>query len=727
MHHVFISYSRKDAAVVDEVLARLQSARIPHWVDRRDLPLSLPWLEDVRYAISGAILLAACRSPAFEVSEPCAREIEIAREQGVPICDLELADGVEKVMDKLGAIYRREAEAGRARAEITRRAADWVRSDRSTRLLASGRFLRSSRSALRGRDQQLPEHVATFIAASRRRDRRRRTIAALGAAIIAVSYLGTRLFKEVQERGNKDASELATSLATARFDSELLARDPYAGLDVAAKEARNAPPDSFLKRDRLMRALAVPVPDRSRKTTAVPPALSRAMCRPAEARNGCRSQPVRGLVATAVPQDGVVEIRSTRGALLRRISTGEQPTALALSPDGRALAVGGRNEVALYSSTSGTLVTRLRGAPDAARAIVWSADGRAITALMGDRVTHWRWRPGRTLLNRPHAWFVAMSGVRADGAVTAVQRDGTLTTFQTSGAPKPHDVATGLHDAFAADFAPDGSAAVIAQPTAVTLVALPSGRTIGRTRKPGCSPAGVAFATDAKSVWVACASAPVRQLAVPTLELLSQADAGPLGSVKVIPDRDGLYIAQVGSAVSLTAPGRSVGQLYFKPCGRFRALTLDPRHTRMLVVGDGAGKLTCSALGTRISAGRWHFNGLLLPRRPGQQSRAASFSPDGAVAAVGYSDGTVATFTVPEQTPGWLWPGVGGSIRALRFTRDGREVITASREGMIEATPACPLCNDRQALTQLALDRVSHAARLGLAVPSQGQSPVPPP
>ena len=96
-----------------------------------------------------------------------------------------------------------------------------------------------------------------------------------------------------------------------------------------------------------------------------------------------------------------------------------------------------------------------------------------------------------------------------------------------------------------------------------------------------------------------------------------------------------------------------------------------------------------------------------------QQARAAEISPDGSVAAVGYSDGTVVTFTLPDQTPGWL-NASGGGVRALRFTPDGKLLLVATREGAIERLPACPLCDDTGALARLAMARVDHGRRLGL-------------
>src|SRR3954454_8311975 len=56
MHHVFVSYSRRDAEWVNHLVRWLEQAGVGVWLDQRDIPVTLPWLEEVSDAILEADL-----------------------------------------------------------------------------------------------------------------------------------------------------------------------------------------------------------------------------------------------------------------------------------------------------------------------------------------------------------------------------------------------------------------------------------------------------------------------------------------------------------------------------------------------------------------------------------------------------------------------------------------------------------------------------------------------
>src|SRR5258708_17376683 len=60
--------------------AALEALRIPLWIDRRDIPVSVPWLAEVRRGIREADLFVVCESFAWYESRACAVEAGIAAE-----------------------------------------------------------------------------------------------------------------------------------------------------------------------------------------------------------------------------------------------------------------------------------------------------------------------------------------------------------------------------------------------------------------------------------------------------------------------------------------------------------------------------------------------------------------------------------------------------------------------------------------------------------------------
>lgn len=64
MYHIFLSYSRIDSDWVDRLHAELESRGFEAWLDRRDLPLNLPWLNQISDAVEECALFVFCESEA---------------------------------------------------------------------------------------------------------------------------------------------------------------------------------------------------------------------------------------------------------------------------------------------------------------------------------------------------------------------------------------------------------------------------------------------------------------------------------------------------------------------------------------------------------------------------------------------------------------------------------------------------------------------------------------
>jgi WD40 repeat protein len=715
--YVMISYSREDTEYVDQLERGLSAANISVWIDRRDLPVSLPWLEDVRYAISGALLVVVCESPSWERSKACALEFEAAHDQHVPVVRAPArGDPLDAVARIAHAGRMHVQEGGTLRTDLTRRAADWVRAGRSARLLARGRFLRRSRAALARSKLEPSPLVREFLSASSRRDRPRRALGWVGAGVLAICGLLLWLLNEVEKRGDKQFADATASLVQAQATATLLDADIFRALSTDARVMEAAVarhrPNGFVPRDRLMRALSTPVPVSSETVAKVPPSLvAEQSC--SAARPRCTAARSAGITASSRPRSGVVDVLARDGGLVRRLTIAHPVSALAISPDGRTLAAAWGDRVEMLSIPTGSSLMTLRAAGGPVRAVRFTDGGRQLMAWVDPRrISTWDWSAAVVLADR-RTWFVALSEPDAHGEVVAVQRDGDLLRVGTGDTAEPRRLDTGLGETLSASFSRDGRFAALISRKAVTIVDTTSGRVMKR-RDVGCAPIASDYGSDGRSLFVTCANGPIRRLDSASLRERGRVDPGPNGAVKVLARGDELYVADGGSGVSLLRGGRVQG-LTKHGCGNgARGLSVNRAATTMVVVGDGAGTIGCTFVGRRTPGRAWSIIGELLLRRPAQQARAAAISPDGRVVAVGYADGAVATFTLPDETPGWLWTGVSGSVRGLVFSRDGRHIVVATREGLIARLPACPSCFDTPALTRLATRRVADARRMGL-------------
>src|SRR3954471_16469863 len=63
--HIFISYVREDAAIVDALASDLEARGVKVWLDRKSLAPGERWRDAIRHAIQNGDLFVACFSRAF--------------------------------------------------------------------------------------------------------------------------------------------------------------------------------------------------------------------------------------------------------------------------------------------------------------------------------------------------------------------------------------------------------------------------------------------------------------------------------------------------------------------------------------------------------------------------------------------------------------------------------------------------------------------------------------
>ena len=114
-NRLFISYSRRDAAIVRALYAGLKARGIGVWVDWEDIPPSAEWWEAIRAAIDSADAFAFVITPDSIASQVCGDELAHAVAAGkrlIPLLHRDAAAGqrVPESLVRLNWIFARENE-----------------------------------------------------------------------------------------------------------------------------------------------------------------------------------------------------------------------------------------------------------------------------------------------------------------------------------------------------------------------------------------------------------------------------------------------------------------------------------------------------------------------------------------------------------------------------------------------------------------------------------------
>jgi hypothetical protein len=752
VHHVFVSYSRSDGQWVRALVKRLEHQRAEVWIDQEDIPVTVPWLAEVRDAIEEAALFVRCDSPEFRVSVSCSAEVGFAEQVAKP----QFVIGVGSDLDDCAAnIMRTLREIGPARAQKTELrvlARDWDRAGRPRNLLVGRGYRRRLASALKcPPDPTETEHG--FLRACTTRTRVRTLVTTVLVLLIAASFLTISVLHDAQNTINSDNSKLATAESQEQAGLNLVDQDPYSGLQAAANDGGD---ETDAHADVITQALEEPTPDiafsvpgarlfaarpvraevlvigaagrewrhSSAEVDAGQPATELSgsgvsHAAPTAAMSARTASAAGGIAARSNPHSSVVRI-TRHGRLWRTIDFDAVPDALALSPDGRFLAAAVGEQVEVADVAAAQVRTQLRGATGLLLDIAWSVDGSRIWALGDRRVFSWLTGTAVTLVDNPAADFnsVLPATSTGDAWIVGMHRltEISVATGTTLRVRTLHDTLT------SAGATPSGSLALVSGERYLWVVPLSGAAPPHHVTLRGCDLGRPTFASDT-TAYVPCIGGSLLQLSLPSAavtRVITVSSIGAFGATAV-PGTGTVYVGDEAGYLYVVRGDGAIPIQASECDAEVQHIAVGPSDRAVIPVGSGSGQGTCTVVGLLTvgdppaSPTSWTWNHLAEPQEQSIYASAIAFSAHGGSFAIGYSNGTITMHPTVNLTPVLVDNTADGMIRDM-LTLPDNDLIFVTNTGMVQRLPFCDSCISNAALAKVAAGRLKLAQRLGLVV-----------
>ena len=738
VNHLFISYSRRDADWVSLLEAELRRLRYPIWIDQRDLPYSLKWLDQITDAVEESCLFVICDSPNWRASEPCRTEQATATKIAKSTVSVDVGSPVKTAVRLISSAQKALAARDLAHTELLVRARDWDRVDRrSDALLSTSETLRLRRST-RGSSLRISSVQRSYLLASGRRSIRRALILAVSLAVIAAAGLATLVFVSGKTFFDVGTARDAGRDLRAMVALEAVFDDPYAGLERAAAVAGGASDTDAVV---LAAALESPVPDdaftvpseaMSFATPFIGESVVVATSTGEQWSRGVTETNLRvasrsdgdavpvpapesaAVIATVSTGTGWVDVR-VDGQLHRRIDLGGTVTLTRLSAEQRWLAGTVGTEIHVADVETGVMKVVLRGAPGEALDVAWSADGQRIWALYPGRVLSWPMSSGRTVLNEPDQWFQAVFP-QDESSAWIVDRKGRfrLVDLETSEVLRSFDVDSTI---FAAVVDHRRQVVYVTGPEKQLFVDLSDGIVVERFHN-DCSPVDADFSLDDTTVLLACASGDLVLEDVDGGDVLATIDVPGSGAsaVRVDPVDGSVYIGGYDGTVSRVAvDGNSISDLHTSVCRQPIESLMLATNGAILPLGTGSGRAGCSPVGTGGGARDWNSWYSYTPNS--SLAVAGCFLADGRAFAAGFADGSIVLMLTDRLLPPTTIRNVSGAIRSMYYDADKSRLVVATRQGQLVTIPIDPDQLDNAGLAAESSRRLVRAVELGLVSP----------
>jgi len=408
MSDVFISYSRKDTAFVRRLHDALKEAGRESWVDWEGIPPSAEWMDEIQRAIASGDTFVFVVSYHSADSTVCRAEVEYAAEQGKRIIPVACAEpettAVPDAVARLNWIFFRphdpfderfatllgaldtDLEHVRAHTRILVRARAWIDHQKDSSYLLHGSDLETAERWLEASQDKTPPVTplqSRYLAEGRRTQarRQRRLLAGVVVALAVSLTLGALAYMQRNAAvAARDEAEAQRRLAVARAlatESELAVGGTGDRLEAAtllAVESLRATATSEGKTAWQRRMALLPKA----------PYLESELL--GDTRAGAFSDDL-SIWAAGTQRGEVIVGRVADGAVLVRWQAVDAPVrSLAFHPDGRLLAVGAQQAIAVWEVNSQTRLVEL--GDDGTRLdtlgwvhdVVFSHDGRRLYA-----------------------------------------------------------------------------------------------------------------------------------------------------------------------------------------------------------------------------------------------------------------------------------------------------------------------------------------------------------
>lgn len=730
MDRVFVSYSRRDQAWVDELVEALERAAVEVWIDRRDIPVSVPWLDELNEAIAGSTLFMVCRSGDWERSRHCAAEARTALELRKDRIEVHVGDDLgatsEGVLETLAGL----SEASRARTHLLARARQWEQQNRPRSLLPTWRERRRLVRALAG-EPRASFVEDEYLEASRRRTRGWRQ-AALGLAALP---LIPAFFGGVLDivRGMGSVSAIEVSAIDDVLDD--IERSAYFGLHRVGALGFS---ESWLHAEALHMALYRPVPDDAFLVEGtidgfgLPVIEDRVYVTTTDGSTWQRAVDDDVRHAVMIDDHGVPEPATTptiyeievdpsssqvvlrREGRVHRVVTADQEVDVAvLSPDGRTLAVGAGPKVHLIDVELGRTRVDLRGAPGSATDLAFSTDGARLYAAIDNQVVSWSVRAGERILDEPEQRFEGLLPSDRPDTAWVVVRDEGLRLIDTGTGATERDIE--LDDVvYGATADPGGRIAAVDYLEGFGIVDLRTGEH-QRVDVDDCDDLLPAVAPDATHVYVPCRRGPV--------VVVDTAGAGELARLEI--PGNGASAAGVATGTEelfvggddgtlWAVAGRDAEDLGGSRCrGEILAVAVAADSSVVVPVGIGTGTLGCSSrLYVGAEGPRYDSYSDYVLRAT--LARAAIHVPSRDAFVVGYDDGTIRVRPAGNIEPHHRFDEVHGTVKGLLLLDDGVTLLVATRSGVVHTLPLANVPLTNGAAAGEAERRMALARELGL-------------
>lgn len=726
MHHVFISYSRRDAEWVLDLRAVLEEQGVRTWLDQRDIPVSVPWLDEVTEAIEDSALFLVCDSPNWTASVACNAENDVAAELGTPKVIVDVSAKAGSAATKVIAAMQAVPAVSYPLRELHAQAREWDRNGRAVRLLAS----KPQRVRAAGCADRAGSLERAFLAASARRAARRSTLLVGGVLVTVVAALAGSLLFAVRSRVDENNAVQAAAYQRVVDGRAEVAKDPYLGLRMARSLGDN---ESAMHADLLEGVLATPVPDDAFDVIATrfaqTPVGNDVVVEDSRGSRWSRSKDARAASPSdaavnhaplpyEIDLDGDVVVIRRGGVLHRKVQVPGARRTFAVSPDGRWLAVGENTAVSVVDVEAGTVRRRMVGAPGTVSDLAWSADGSRVWAVTGAKVVSWRWTTGTLLVNEPGQWFQAVLPADTADHVWLVTRGGELRRISLRDGKTTRVIKT---DDTVITAGGNGRIAVVLGFDHNSLVNLADG-TLRRFELPeGCGKRAGGVSVNADSAAIPCKGKDVQVLSLAEGRVTRAVQVPGLGAgAATITGRGNVVVGGLNGEVFWSDKDSTTTKtLLTNICGvSMNAVLVPPNENRIAPIGDGAAQIGCGQIARSVN-GEWQWNTNMVGapsenRHPSISLAALSgaFAPAGEGFAVGFADGSIVMQPSDNLAPSRIIRDVVGGVRSMLFV--GEILYVASREGVLQAIPWCGRCLTNASMAGEAAAMADRAAALGI-------------